>query len=530
MELELLEAVARYALERRHWDDPRKSFPALFYDPLPSQVAALKSHAPMVFHGGANRTGKTRSQAVNVALYVNGVKGLVYEGFPKECEPVHWWAVSKTYKQAQEVVVKQLKWALGKTLVRFDETKMIMYIWNGSTIGIKSEDSGFEVFQGADLDGVWKDEIGSRVVFGECRARLVDRAGKMLVSYTPTQGRDWSFAEYYRPWKEATNGEAKEHDGVLFVSSAMTENPYLPPSAIKEMERHCFSEQEKQIRLYGHYVDEAGIVFPNFNRRVHVIPPFEIPSHWPRFRGMDWGQRSPATCIWLAVDPDSGKHYVYREFYRKELTIGQIAAQVKAMSGVERYAITVLDPSCWNREPYKDAMGRDITKALIYQQNGLPVVKATNDLQIGIDHLKGLLGAQGEEPKFFIFEGAAPNLVREITDWPWSATVRGVEAVGQMGAVDKPDEKYDDHGIDACRYVVMAARLMVKADLTGFSSGDATGFEDESVGGTRPVIVPELVKTPDGSGHTYRFVHKRVNDGGFDEVGSDPSGGFGEGP
>lgn len=525
-------AEARYflkwALERRFQTDPIRSFPAMFYRPSVKQRIALESHAKTVFCGGANRSGKSMTQAANVALLANGVKGLLYEGFPKDCAPTKWWAVSKTYKQAREVVVDRLKWALGKTLVRFDESRNILYTWNGSTITVMSEDSGFEVFQGAELDGVWKDEIGDPVIFGECKTRLVDRNGVMLVSFTPTRGRDWSYSTYYRPWMDGTAGEPKEHNGVLFSHlGSIYDNPYLPKDAVKDLEKRCYSEEERQIRLLGHYVDSAGLVFPNFDRTRHVIPPFEIPSHWPRFRGMDWGQRSPATCIWIAVDPDSGKHYVYREYYRKEQTIVEICAAIKAMSGLERYALSLLDPSCWNREGHKDALGRDYTKALVYQMQGLPVVKANNDIQIGIDRVKQLLGRPDETPMLYIFDGAAPNLVREFMEWPWAAVARGVE-VQQTNAPDKVDAKYDDHALDPLRYVTVATKMMVKADSSGFSTGDTTGFEglEADLAGSVIKAVPERVTLPDGA-YAYRLVRKRVLADGFDESGYvDPSGGF----
>ena len=506
-------------------DDPRRSFPALFFRPSRMQRVAMESHARTLFVGGANRSGKTHTQAVNVALMLNGCKGIQYPGFPRDGEPVHGWAVAKTYAQAREVVIKKMKWALGRTLAKFDETRNIMYTWNGSSVTIKSEDSGFEVFQGADLDFVWKDEIGDPVIFGECKARLVDRDGVMLVSFTPTRGRDWSYSQYYRPWLEKSAGKPVECEGVLFAHlGSMYDNPYLPRAAVAEMERRCYSEEERQIRMLGLYVDSAGLVFPNYNGAKHLIPPFDIPAHWPRFRAMDWGQRSPACCLWLAVDPDSGKHYVYREWYERERTIEEIAAAVKGLSGTERYALTVLDPSCWNREGHKDGLGNHYTKALIYQQNGLPVVKAMNDVQVGIDRVKQLLGRPGEEPHLYFFDGKTPNLVREILDWPWTEVSHGVQITGG-NLPDKPDKKHDDHALDCLRYGCVATKFMVKTDTTGFDAGDQTGFEDEEpqgVGVVRPVT--EKVATPDG--YKYQIVRRRIVDDGFDSHGADPSGGF----
>ena len=54
-----------------------------------------------------------------------------------------------------------------------------------------------------------------------------------------------------------------------------------------------------------HYIDRQW---------THVIEPFAIPTHWPRYMSFDHGYSKPFSIGWWAVDP-SGIAYRYREWY-----------------------------------------------------------------------------------------------------------------------------------------------------------------------------------------------------------------------
>lgn len=64
--------------------------------------------------------------------------------------------------------------------------------------------------------------------------------------------------------------------------------------------------QERDAHLFGSWDSFVGQFFSEFNRRVHVVKPFQIPSWWERFSSFDWGFTSPACTLWHAVSPRSG--------------------------------------------------------------------------------------------------------------------------------------------------------------------------------------------------------------------------------
>ena len=67
------------------------------------------------------------------------------------------------------------------------------------------------------------------------------------------------------------------------------------------------------------------LVFEMWNVETHLIRPFVIPEHWPRWILFDPAWTNPASLVWVAVDVDAEPNmlgylpvHVYREFYRSK--------------------------------------------------------------------------------------------------------------------------------------------------------------------------------------------------------------------
>ena len=58
-----------------------------------------------------------------------------------------------------------------------------------------------------------------------------------------------------------------------------------------------------------------GQAFPEFSREIHVVPTFEPPHWWRRWRSNDPGYTDPFAWYWFAVGED-GTIYIYREYTR----------------------------------------------------------------------------------------------------------------------------------------------------------------------------------------------------------------------
>jgi len=112
----------------------------------------------------------------------------------------------------------------------------------------------------------------------------------------------------------------------------------------------------KKQWLEGDWDSADGLAFDEFERKVHVIEPFDIPPSWHRFRACDWGFKTKAVNLWFAIDFE-GTIYVYREFTAggqtprgamHAKTFGAELKRIEEEAGeIVRYGI--LDASAWSQ-------------------------------------------------------------------------------------------------------------------------------------------------------------------------------------
>jgi len=93
--------------------------------------------------------------------------------------------------------------------------------------------------------------------------------------------------------------------------------------------------REGESRFFGKWHESSGLVIDEWDSTKHVIEPFDIPTHWPRFRGIDHGDKHPAACLWGAVSP-AGDLFFYRDWLRTGLVASQCAKEIIEASGNTR--------------------------------------------------------------------------------------------------------------------------------------------------------------------------------------------------
>ena len=109
------------------------------------------------------------------------------------------------------------------------------------------------------------------------------------------------------------------------------------------------SEAVRKQWLLGSWDSVEGRAFPEFNKKVHVTEPFKIPRGWAKFRCADWGFKSKAVCLWLAVNPKTSQVVVYRELVAKEMQAKDFANEVLSREAGEHIEYGVLDLSTWGQ-------------------------------------------------------------------------------------------------------------------------------------------------------------------------------------
>ena len=148
-------------------------------------------------------------------------------------------------------------------------------------------------------------------------------------------------------------------------------------------------ERERKALLDGCWDLFEGQYFAEFDREVHVVEPFALPRHWPRYRAIDYGLDMLAG-LFVAVD-EQGRAWVYREVYQSGLIVSQAAEAIRAASH-EPITATFAPPDLWNR--HKDT-GR--STAEIFHNSGIPLRKVSNDRVQGWLELKEWLRPYSDE-------------------------------------------------------------------------------------------------------------------------------------
>jgi phage terminase large subunit len=204
-------------------------------------------------------------------------------------------------------------------------------------------------------------------------------------------------------------------------------------------------EELRAAMLEGNWDVFAGQYYPEFNQRVHVVDPFEIPAWWRKFRSLDYGLDMTA-CHWWAVAPDS-RCYIYRELYQPNLNLTQAAEAICALTPAgEDVKYTVASPDLWNRRQETGVSGeevmrkaglRDLTKADDNRVPGWRVLR---------EYLAPFPGETGElTAKLLIFRGKAPNLVRTLPT-----------LIHDEHDVEDVADECEDHACEGVRYGCMS--------------------------------------------------------------------------
>lgn len=210
-----------------------------------------------------------------------------------------------------------------------------------------------------------------------------------------------------------------------------------------------YSDDEREARAKGRFMHLAGLVYKEYNEKVHRIKPFKITDNYSVYCALDPHPRTPHAVMWLAVDHQSTK-FIINELFT-EGSPSDLAGKIKAkefemdIEPVQR----IIDPM---------ALVKDQTKEVpILQEQlaneGLYFEPASKDLSTGILRVKQALRYDKEDinltkpPELFIFN----NCTR--TDWEFKRYIWdewSVRMQEQRNAKSKPRDK-DDHMME-CLY------------------------------------------------------------------------------
>ena len=146
-----------------------------------------------------------------------------------------------------------------------------------------------------------------------------------------------------------------------FIPAKLQDNPYLMQTDDYYAMLSSLPEVQRKQFLDGNWDAFSNAAFPEFDREIHVVEPFEVPKGWQRFRAADWGYSSPACVLWFAIDYDNNL-WIYRELYTKKITADVFARKVLIAEKDEYIRYGVLDASTWAK---RGDIGPSIAETMI---------------------------------------------------------------------------------------------------------------------------------------------------------------------
>jgi phage terminase large subunit len=330
------------------------------YKPMPHQAAFHKDeHLKKLYAGGfgSAKTYTCGMETLATVLQIPNSAALIG---------------AATWGQASETCLKFVTDNLpAKLVAKSNQDKVNWYIdlINGSRISAKAFDKEGKI-RSANLSLIWIEEASEvdyeLVTYIE--ARLRNKAAyhkgksrlKMLLSSNPDVG--WLCTEWLLKSSEIHyHGnvadryevpiEDRDPDRVTHIS-ATSANTYLPPNYEANLARN---KEQWWVNRYlkGSFKYTEGLVYPNFSE--WFCNPFQIPAHWKRITGTDFGRRDPTAHVVGALDPVKKIIYIYAEVEEPldDKPLDYIVKKIKEADNFPEYLLAYphqCDPRGRNRD------------------------------------------------------------------------------------------------------------------------------------------------------------------------------------
>lgn len=280
--------------------------------------------------------------------------------------------------------------------------------------------------ESATVKAAWLDEAGQKkfkkASHDAIMRRLAIHRGRVLYTTTP----------YYIGWLKKELHDKADGLHIDVINFRSVDNPAFSREEYEE--RRATLPTWKFTMFYdGKFTRPAGLIYDVFDADRHVVPRFDIPEHWPRFAGLDFGGINTAA-VKIAQDPDEDVYYVYEEYHAGRLTA---AGHVAALTACETTPITAYGGAP-SEQNWRDE----------YTQAGLAVHQPpVSEVEVGIDRVYALL--KQDRLRFF---DDLPGLVgTDDTPGDMEAYARVLDEEGEP--TEAIDAKSTWHRLDALRYI-----------------------------------------------------------------------------
>lgn len=340
----------------------------LIAKPNPKQAEFFKADARFIAYGGARAGGKSwavRKKVMLLALRYAGIRILL---------------LRRTFPELRENHILPLMADL-TGLATYKEVEKAFNFVNGSRLKFGYCDSETDVnqYQGQEYDVIFIDEATQFTEYQYSTLTACLRGSnafpkRMYLTCNPGGvGHAW----VKRLFIDRDYRLQENPSDYIFIPATVYDNTHFLEynSAYVQMLENL-PKHLREAWLYGNWNIMEGQYFSEFRQEIHVIAPFEIPSHWNWYFTMDYGF-DMAAFYWIAVD-ECGRGYVVREFCQgkdnglEPLIISEAAKVIRDLTR-ENITAYLAPPDLFNA---RQESGKSVAE--IFAEFGIYLTKTSN--------------------------------------------------------------------------------------------------------------------------------------------------------
>lgn len=286
----------------------------------------------------------------------------------------------------------------------------------GFEFDIMSNEQDTKEFESTDLGWVWFDEPMRKDIYSASVARTRN-GGILFGTLTPLEYSAWIKDDLY----DKADGKM-----VDYIEADMEDNckehgvrGILEHSNI-ERQISQWPEDEIEARAHGKFGHLLGKIIKSFNRKIHVIRPFEMKfEKYCVYMALDTHPQVDDHALWMAVN-DQDQKFIIAEWVAKG-TAAQAASEFRRIEANFRMEKPrLIDPSAFN----EDERSTEPSFGERLKNEGYEFEPGSKDLSNGIRRMQDafvytMVGNEMvKQPEIYILD-TCPIAIKQIESYVW---------------------------------------------------------------------------------------------------------------
>lgn len=454
--IELEEKLARLEALTQIRDQRRRDNGMNYYSPNRMQYKAHQSLARTILYCGGNRAGKSHFGAMEICYAVTRNYPDWFPLNKRFKSPVKCAISATSFANVMRVVMPKLEMLLPREYYSMKKTAQgfpsQIRCNDGSTIDILTLEMDQMAYEGADWDLVWCDEPQSQVKYQALKRGLVDRGGRLIITFTPLT----------EPWMKEELADRADGVHIDLYTVDMRDNmetvtgqSILKKEHIEEFERDM-PEDVKDTRLHGKFFHLRGSVYQEFGSE-HVDT-WEYDKRSSVICVLDPHDRVPHHVIWAFVTKEDDLYIDYE--WTGHIELPDLARKILSIEKARGYVMKrrLIDPN-FGRKPSSVGANQNVMREL--QKNGCPFYEANDNVELGHMTVREYLHwdrkrpiSETNRPKLFFHKENCPQTIKSMRNLQYE------EWTGKISGERDPKEREKDkenHGADCIRYLCISS-------------------------------------------------------------------------